>query len=393
MSEDTPDTSGLFTPGPSFDSAPAGDKERQAIDSLRGYAYQIAASTVAWLDLDDTARLYLEVAEDYATLAADKLKAVQVKDTRGSGAITLNSQSVRDAIAHYVDLVARNQQPDGTFSLSHHVGYHERTPRRRSPRGRGWTYLLAQSGDRSGREAASRNFRRSATSLTKCGHLFGAAMMKRSGETFLRNVHWQCGQSNFSDLLRELEERLVVLGTDRYRLRAPDSKRLADVLMYHVLRKSALKDANARVLSRADLDTAVHAATSVTVQRSAVDVIIADRAASAVSGALAGGAQASLTLSSTDFDWLVPSSGYSAAAWHYFSPDRQERHHQGPCGSRACLFGWRNRCREILARKRCRAGICGQLCPRRRKRRDSGRSALASQRHSSVASGPQRHGR
>lgn len=82
---DMPDTSGLFTPGPSFDSAPAGDKERQAIDSLRGYAYQIAASTVAWLDLDDTARLYLEVAEDYATLAADKLNAVQVKDTKASG--------------------------------------------------------------------------------------------------------------------------------------------------------------------------------------------------------------------------------------------------------------------------------------------------------------------
>jgi hypothetical protein len=108
VTDDIADTSGLFSPGPLFDSAPAGEAERQAIDSLRGYAYQVAASTAAWLDLDDSTHLYLEVAEDYATVAAGVLNAVQVKDTRASARITLNSQSVRDAIANYVKLVALN---------------------------------------------------------------------------------------------------------------------------------------------------------------------------------------------------------------------------------------------------------------------------------------------
>jgi len=304
---DMPDTSGLFTPGPSFDSAPAGDKERQAIDSLRGYAYQIAASTVAWLDLDDTARLYLEVAEDYATLAADKLNAVQVKDTKASGAITLNSQSVRDAIAHYVDLVARNQQR--TVQL-HFLTTSDITKERRVA-------------DRPGGEAGLIYWRKAAMgadvrplrAILESSNFSDETrefILSRDDEALrrdlFRNVHWQCGQLDFSALLRELEERLVVLGTDRYRLRAPESRQLANVLMYHVLRKSVWKDANERVLTRADLDTAVHAATSVTLQRSAVDAIIADRAASALSGALAGGAQASLTLASSDLAYLVLSS-------------------------------------------------------------------------------------
>ena len=57
------DNSNIFTPG-----APTGDLQRQAIGSLRGYTYQVAASTLAWLDLEEKGRLYLEVAEDYATV-------------------------------------------------------------------------------------------------------------------------------------------------------------------------------------------------------------------------------------------------------------------------------------------------------------------------------------
>lgn len=55
-------SSDVFTPGPSIDAAPAGDSERQAIDSLRGYAYQVAVSALAWIDLEEKSRLYLEVA-------------------------------------------------------------------------------------------------------------------------------------------------------------------------------------------------------------------------------------------------------------------------------------------------------------------------------------------
>ena len=81
---------------------------RQAIDSLRGYAYQALATVLAWIDIGEKDRLYLEVAEDYAKIAEGVLRAAQVKDTKRSGSVTLNSVSVRKAVAAFVDLAERN---------------------------------------------------------------------------------------------------------------------------------------------------------------------------------------------------------------------------------------------------------------------------------------------
>ena len=103
---------GPFSPGATIDAPPIGDFERQAVASLRGYAYQVAAATLAWLDLDESGKLYLEVAEDYATLAKQTLAATQVKDTAGSGSITLNTQAIRDAVDSFVRLTDGNKGRD-----------------------------------------------------------------------------------------------------------------------------------------------------------------------------------------------------------------------------------------------------------------------------------------
>ena len=50
---------------------PPGERARQAIPALRGYAYQLHQSLAAWIALPKDASLHLEVAEDYATVAAD----------------------------------------------------------------------------------------------------------------------------------------------------------------------------------------------------------------------------------------------------------------------------------------------------------------------------------
>lgn len=88
--------------GPSGDTwnLPEGETKRQAVASLRGYAYQLHRTVGAWLQVRDNSYLFLEVAEDYASLSKDPSKrdeilaATQVKDTRESGAVTLNSQDV-----------------------------------------------------------------------------------------------------------------------------------------------------------------------------------------------------------------------------------------------------------------------------------------------------------
>lgn len=83
---------------------PPEDVCRQATASLRGYVYQLHASAAAWVDLGTDDQLYLEVAEDYAEVLRepcavdDVLRATQVKDTRETGSVTLNSPDVLDAI-------------------------------------------------------------------------------------------------------------------------------------------------------------------------------------------------------------------------------------------------------------------------------------------------------
>ncbi len=97
---------------------PLGDATREAIDSLRGYVYQIYQSALAWTDIGFEEFLYLEVAEDYAVTAANALRAVQVKDTTGT--VTINSDGIVASIDSFVDLVERN--PGVTVSLRHCSG-------------------------------------------------------------------------------------------------------------------------------------------------------------------------------------------------------------------------------------------------------------------------------
>ena len=143
----------IFIPGSSSQLVPQADPARQAVASLRGYAYQVLATALAWLDIDEHSQIYLEVAEDYAIVAKDAILGVQVKDTERSESVTSrddipalllglqhlysdeetrsrlfalleehmlpgvdrNSVSVRNAITNFIDLVERN--PDTSVDL------------------------------------------------------------------------------------------------------------------------------------------------------------------------------------------------------------------------------------------------------------------------------------
>ena len=87
-------------------TVPDAEVARQAIAPLRGYVYQLHQTLSAWIGLLEDDELYVEVAEDYALVAKSPdrldeiLQATQVKDTRESGSVTLNSPDVLDAIRH-----------------------------------------------------------------------------------------------------------------------------------------------------------------------------------------------------------------------------------------------------------------------------------------------------
>ncbi len=89
-------------------STPPTVSAQQAAHAIRGYVYQIYATGLAWLDLPEDGMLLVEVAEDYAILARGALNTVQVRDTAGSGPISLRTPGVIQAIENIWTLSKAN---------------------------------------------------------------------------------------------------------------------------------------------------------------------------------------------------------------------------------------------------------------------------------------------
>ena len=291
----------LFNAG-TPDIIPKGDVARQAVDSLRGYAYQVLEAALAWLDINEKDRLFLEVAEDYAIMAEQALQAVQVKDTERSGSVTLNSPSIHKAVAAFVDLVERN--PDIQVSLRFFTTSKIGTEQTIADRPAGMAGLeywrkVAAGADPSPLRTIleSDKFPESVRTFSKVRE--DAALRS---DLILR-IHWDCGKRGFLTLRQELEERLVVVGRDRFLLPAPEARRLADPLVYRVLKKSILNAPQDRVLTRADLYDAIDAATLTSVPRATVERLA--RFAADLTGSFGGGLDPGNPLSVTETDWLI----------------------------------------------------------------------------------------
>ena len=237
----------LFNAGTTSRNIPAGDVARQAVASLRGYAYQVLAAALAWLDIDENGRLFLEVAEDYAAIAGQALRAVQVKDTGGSSSVTLNSASIRKAVTAFVDLVERNPdlRVDLRFFTTSEIGT-ENDPADRLGGMSGLEYWKKVG---AGADPAplrtmleSDRFPESVREFSKARD---DAALRRD---LIGRIRWECGRPDFEMLRQELEARLVVVGRDRFHLPATEARMLADHLVYRVLEKSIVNTPQDRCL-------------------------------------------------------------------------------------------------------------------------------------------------
>ena len=292
----------LFNAGTAADIVPKGDTARQAVDSLRGYAYQVLATALAWLDIDN-GRLFLEVAEDYAVIAKQALSAVQVKDTERSGSVTLNSPSVRNAVAAFVDLTERNPdiQVDLRFFTTSEIGTEQAIADR--PAGRAgleyWRKVAAGAENPSPLRAIleSDRFHESVRTFSKNRN---DTELRRD---LIKRIHWDCGKPDFPALRQELEERMIVVGRDRFHLSAPEARRLADFLVYRVLEKSIVETPQDRVLTRAGLYSEIDTATRISLPRASIDDLA--QRTSGLAGALGGGLGTGNPLSVTETGWLI----------------------------------------------------------------------------------------
>lgn len=295
-----------FTPGASaIDAPPTGDVERQAVASLRGYAYQIAAATLAWFDIEEKGKIYLEVAEDYASVAQQALDATQVKDTAFSGPITLNTEAVRDAVDAFVRLTANNK--DRRVQLRYLTTADIGTELKASDRPAGVAGLIYWRKAAIGADVAPLRALLGSDRFSGDVQAFvNARDDERLRGELLQRIHWDCGQADLAGITQEIGERLVVLGRDRFKLPAMEARRLANVLIYHVLKKSVLKQASERMLTRAELYDVIEAETRVSVTREAADSMM--NLGAAIATALASGKSLDAVLSVVDISWLVPSA-------------------------------------------------------------------------------------
>jgi hypothetical protein len=206
-----------FNQGPRLSGTPSGDPSAQAIASLRGYAYQLYASGLAWLDLRPGQELYLEVAQDYAVATREALRAVQVKDTKAK--VTINSEDIRDALDGFVDIVARNpgREVHLRFLSTCAIGQEQK----REHRANGEPTLVYWR-----RAAAGADIRLLRDVLTKVAlsdrvrNFIDARDDVALRDEFLRRIQWDCGQPPIEAVQRELENGLLRYHVERFQAAA-----------------------------------------------------------------------------------------------------------------------------------------------------------------------------
>lgn len=275
----------MSSSGPSFSAGDSllpvqGDPKRQAIASLRGYAYQLYASALAWVSLKSGDTLYLEVAEDYATLVRDTLNAVQVKDTPTSR-ITINNSYVQEAITGFVDLVELNPSHNVNlrFLTTSEIGLERDT----SDRIEGEAVL--QYWRRAAR-AADVAPMRSALLRSTTSDRVRRFINERGDEALradlLRRIHWDAGACALEGLKEELTAGLIELASDQLGASPRDCIALPDAVVVRVL-DAVMRPAPDRRLGKADLLALCEAITSVTVPASTLKGLLS-QLASASSG-------------------------------------------------------------------------------------------------------------
>lgn len=262
-----------MSPSPSHhDDDVIGDSARQAIHALRGYAYQLYASAIAWLELRDDAELHLEVAEDYAIATKAALNAVQVKDTAASGAVTLASHDVVTFLDSFVQLTLSN--PSRTvfcrYLSTAPIG-RERDASLRSGDQGSLTYWrnAAVGADVVPLRAALAN-----GSLTQQTRDFFAGLNDgQFRNEVLRRVQWDCGAPNLEGVREELDQLLIPFGWDHARIPADEARRLSGPILERLLVTCTQK--GHRRLSRADLKVLVDSHTRVSVSRTEAERLMA----------------------------------------------------------------------------------------------------------------------
>ena len=249
----------------SFDPRNA-DSARQAIHAIRGYEYQILAAALEWVDLKEDDLLYLEVTEDYARVIKEKIEAVQVKDTRGSGSITLNSPAVRKAIESFVSLVEQNPRHNVRFRYmtTSKIGP-EKSPVDRPTSIPGLEYwrLVRSKND----VTPLRKILEGESNAESVRRFCQSRTDEELVTDLIHKITWDCNRPNAAFLYEALQERSKLFLQKNFGIPAVEARHFADVLAFQVLQRCTLLEAQQRVLTNPELHLLADVATRISLPR------------------------------------------------------------------------------------------------------------------------------
>ncbi|MHA3027774.1 hypothetical protein [Chromohalobacter israelensis] len=262
-------------------NVPPEDVSRQATAALRGYVYQLHASAAAWLALLGTGdELYLEVAEDFTELLREPdmgdevLKATQVKDTSDSGAVTLNSPEVLEAIEalHRLRVCNPGREARLVFLTTSDIG-----KERKNALPTGEAGLIAWEAAASGgdvEELRSALLQRP-LSVGLCAFVADSPPEKLREELF-RKLNFACGAPNWRSL-EEKNRRILVSRRGEFQATPDKAHRAYDAVLREVV--ACVLGQTSRCLNRDQLQICLERATSIDVPSSVAVDLLSERAA------------------------------------------------------------------------------------------------------------------
>lgn len=194
------------------------DSRRQAKDTIRGYVYQILRSIVVWLDLGDSEQLILEGAEDLDRHDDQEVLVEQVKDTIGSGNITLRSSSVLEAINNYWSHRGRNPEINIRFRYLTTSGLGAEQGRLFGNSRGGlsvWSSIRAapEADDTLSAAASIKDFLLSENAVSdELKAYLEIATPAEIVSTLILPIEWIVGQKDTNGLVRQIKDKLVEYG-------------------------------------------------------------------------------------------------------------------------------------------------------------------------------------
>ncbi|MGA8171514.1 MAG: hypothetical protein WB816_11900 [Methylocystis sp.] len=256
-------------------TVPEVDLARQAIAPLRGYPYQLHQSAGAWITLKDSELLHLEVAEDFSQIlrepgAIDEiLSATQVKDTRESGGVTLNSADVIGAIEKLFGLQASNpgREVRLTFLTTSEIGKERKNPLPSGAAGIAAWSAAAEGGDVAEIRAALLDRIRSTNQRNFIEHSSDEELRFY----LLTRLKFACGAGGWKTIEENNRNDLMAF-REEVRSTADMAHRAYDAVLSHVL--TTILSSSTRMLDRFQLIACLERATAVSVpSQVAVDLL------------------------------------------------------------------------------------------------------------------------